>query len=217
MDYKYLILDFGKVIAAPSTGHWDVTPKFLELIDINLIDRNEFEKIRRVYGDILSEKVITLDEEYEMFYKFYYSILREFNIPEGIIQKIAYDRTYNYDKYRLYTGVKEELEFLKSKYKLLMLTDNWPCVTDYLKMNNILDFFDSVYISSVYGVEKKDGVFFDYPINDYNINPGEALFIDDCEANLDIARTKDLSVNLMDREKVVRKSKYNIIHNLRNI
>ena len=98
-----------------------------------------------------------------------------------------------------------------------MLTDNWPCVIPFLKDNNLYDYFDKIYISSVYGVEKKDKVFFDYPIKDYNIKKGEALFIDDVESNLDIAKEKGLDVMQMDRYKKDIKSKYKVINDLKNI
>ena len=64
-----------------------------------------------------------------------------------------------------------------------MLSDNWPCVIPYMKENKIYHYFDKIYVSSIYGVEKKDKVFFDYPLKDFNIKPGEALFIDDNELN----------------------------------
>ena len=38
MNYKYIILDFGKVLAGPTTGEWFITPKFIELVDMSLID-----------------------------------------------------------------------------------------------------------------------------------------------------------------------------------
>ena len=50
MNYKYIILDFGKVIAGPTTGHWDITPKFLELIDINKINIEKFNLLNRDFG-----------------------------------------------------------------------------------------------------------------------------------------------------------------------
>ena len=34
MNYKYIILDFGKVLAGPTTGEWFITPKFKELVDM---------------------------------------------------------------------------------------------------------------------------------------------------------------------------------------
>lgn len=217
MDYNYIVLDFGKVIAGPTTGNWDITPKFLELIDITKIDMEKFKKLRKEFGYILSEQLITLEEEYDMFIRFYDAILREFNISKDIIKMIAYDRTYKFNKYTLYNDIYKELDILKKKYKLILLTDNWPCVTDYLKEYNLYDFFDKIYISSVYGADKKDKILFDYPINEFNIKVGEALFIDDNESNLDIAKEKGFDVMLMDRDKIVKNSKHKIINDLFNI
>lgn len=217
MNYKYIILDFGKVIAKPTTGNWDITPKFLEFIDIKKIDIKKLKELRKKYDNILSEKVTTLEEEFNMFVRFYESILKAFGIPKEIIEKISYDRTYNSDKYTLYDNVQDELKSLKEKYKLILLTDNWPSVIDYLKEYDLYDDFEKIYISSIYGVEKKDKVLFNYPIKELNIRPNEALFIDDNEFNLDIALEKGLDVMLMDREKKVKDSKYQIINNLCNI
>ena len=212
--YKYLVLDFGKVIAGPTTGNWDITPKFQELIDMNKFDIDKFKEIRPKYGHILSEKLTTLEDEYNMFYRFYQGILSEMNIDDEIIKEIAKDRTYKNDKYTLYEGIHKELDKLKNKYILLLLTDNWPCAYNYLKDNKLYDYFDKVYISALYGEEKRDKVFFDRPIKDYNIKKGEALFIDDNELNLDNATEKGFDCLLMDREHSVESSKYKIIHDL---
>lgn len=220
MNTKYIILDFGKVIAAPTTGNWDMTPKFLELIDINKLDVDNMQKARKKYGQILSEKIVNLEEEYDMFLRFYDSILRECNYPKyskKLSQDIAYNRTYKFDKYKLYENVKEELEKLKEKYILILLSDNWPCVIPYMKEYEIYNLFDKIYVSSIYGVEKKDGIFFDYPIKDFNIKSGEAIFIDDNEKLLDIAKEKGLDVRLMDRENKILVSKYKIINTLEEI
>ena len=217
MNYKYVILDFGKVIAKPSSGDWDITPKFLELIDINKINKEKWKELRAKYGSILSEKVTNLAEEYNMFLRFYGSILSEFDISDKVIKEISYNRTYDLEKYTLYQNIKNELEQLKAKYKLILLTDNWPCVINFLKTYNLFGFFEKIYISSFYGVEKKDGELFDFPIKDFNIKPGEAIFIDDYELNLDIGKEKGLDVMLMDREKKVKISKYKIINELTDI
>ena len=201
----------------PRTGNWDITPKFLELIDINKIDYDKYISARRKYSDILSEKITTLEEEYNMFVRFYDGILSEINYSDynkKVVEKIAHNRTYEFDKYKLCENVKEELELLSERFKLILLTDNWPCVYDYLKKYDLNKYFDKIYVSSIYGVEKKDRVFFDYPINEFNIKPGDALFIDDTEINLDIAKDKGLDVILMDRENKVDNSKYQIIHDL---
>ena len=81
MAYKYLVLDFGKVIAGPTTGDWDITPKFLELIDINKLDMDKFKELRDKYGYMLGEQLDTLEQEYDMFFRFYDSILSQVDYP----------------------------------------------------------------------------------------------------------------------------------------
>lgn len=210
---KYIILDFGKVIAGPKTGNWNITSKLLELVDI---DKDKFIDSCRKYNYILKDKITTLDEEYNMFIKFYKNVFSECNYicSEDIIKEIANSRVYDKYRYVLYDNVVDELKVLKDKYKLILLTDNWPSVLLFLKDWNIDVLFDKIYISSIYGVEKRDKTLFDYPINDFNISSGEAIFIDDNEKLLDIAKEKELDVLLMDRENKVDKSKYKIIHDL---
>ncbi len=220
MNYKYLILDFGNVLVTPTTGDWHITPKFKELIDINKIDMNKYNEVFKKYCYLLSEKLLTQEEEYDMFIRFYDGILSNIDYPDynkKIAEEIAYDRTYNNTKYTLCDNIINELKELKKKYKLIMLTDNWPCVIPYLKDNGLYDFFDRIYISSVYQELKRDGVFFDHPISDYNIKPGEALFIDDTESLLDVGKEKGLDCMLMDRYKETKESKYKIINDLNNL
>ena len=219
MKYKYVVLDFGNVLVTPTTGSWHITPKFLELIDINTIDINALKEAINKYNYMLSEKLITLEEEYDMFTRYYDSLLSEIEYPNNkqIAEEIAYDRTYKNDKYRLCDNIIEELSKLKDNYTLIMLSDNWPCAIPYMKDNNIYNFFDKIYISSVYGELKQNGKFFDYVVNDYNIKPGEALFIDDAEINLDAATQKGFDVALMDRYNKNVDSKYKVINDLMNI
>ncbi len=218
--YKYIVLDFGKVLAYSPSNDWNITPKFFELIDINKIDMDKFNELIEKNRHILNEVILTLDEEYEMFIRFYDNILRNLDYPDyniEISKQLAFYRTYNMDRFKLYDNVMKELTELKMKYKLIMVTDNWPCIIPYLKYYNLYDFFDKIYISSLYGYLKRDLVLFDYPNNDYNIKEGEALFIDDIEENLDAAKLKGFDVMLMDRTNSIKDSKYKIINNLYDI
>lgn len=219
MKYKYIVLDFGNVIVTPTTGDWFITPKFLELIDTNKVDMNSLKESIKNNNHFLSEKLITMEEEYDMFKRFYTQILKDVNYKcnKKIIEEIAYDRTYNNGKYTLCKNIRNELSKLKKKYKLLMLSDNWPCVIPYMKDNKIYNYFDKLYISSIYGEIKQDKTFFDHVIKDYNIKPGEALFIDDVEENLDVAKEKGFECILMDRYNMNANSKYKVINNLEEI
>jgi len=215
---KYLILDFGKVLAYPATGDWFITPLFLELIDMDKLKREDILKAMNSHSDILSRKAITLEEEYQLFYDFYKNTFLdlEYSVSEKIIKNLANDFTYSDNKYGFYSDIYDELEILKDKYTLLLLSDNWPCCGPIMEKRELSKYFDKIYISSVYGTKKSNGDFFDYLINDFNIKPGDAYFIDDNEELLDIAHGKGLDVRLMDREEVVLSSKYEIIHNLRS-
>lgn len=216
-NIKYIILDFGMVLAYPTTGNWHLTPKFLELIDISMLNKEDLKKSFENNKQILDEKILNLEEEYNMFFRFYNNILTECNYPNYTTEyakQIAYDRTYGDTKYQLYDNVKEELESLSKKYKLILLTDNWPDVLVSLEKYGIAKLFDKVYVSSIYGQLKKDGIFFDNPINDFKIKKDEAIFIDDNEELLEIAKNKGLQVKLMNREGNIKKSKFEIINNL---
>lgn len=219
MKYKYLILDFGNVLAYPVTNHWFITEKFTSLIDMNKIDMLKLKDAIYKYRHILARKVITLEEEERQFYDFYKNLLLELKYQitnDNIINEISHDFTYNPLKCKIYDDVIPSLDRLSKEYKLLLLSDNWPCGIEIMKYYNIDKYFQKMYISSVYGYVKEEGVFFDYPINDYNIKPNEALFIDDNENILDVAVTKCLDVKIMKRDKI-DKSKYPIITSLNEI
>lgn len=216
---KYVILDFGKVIAGPTTNDWFMTPCFLENVDINLIDKNKFEEAIIKYSYFKDVKITSLEEEYKAFYNLYKNVLKEVNYPNNdeIAKNIAHNFTYQNDKYTFYDNIEKELELLSKKYTLILLTDNWPCVNRILKEKGFDKYFKKIYVSSYYGKQKKDIVLFDYPINDFNIKENEAMFIDDNESLLDIAKSKKLNVKLMDREGIIENCKYDIINNLKNI
>lgn len=217
-NIKYVILDFGKVLAGPKTGFWFITPNFEKYIDINTLNRERFNNSIKKYNYILDRKATTKEEEYLMFLEFYQAILNDNGIKnKNVIEMIAKDFVYNRNKYIFYDHLNEELTLLAKKYKLILLSDNWPCVIDIMRDNNLDKYFIKMYISSFYGCKKEDGYFFDYPIHDFNISSGEAIFIDDNESLLDIAYKKGISVLLMDRDKKIHKSKYKIIHDLNNI
>lgn len=219
--YKYLILDMGYVLVGPTTGDWFVTPTYMKNVNLEKVNVEEVMKLFQKYGYMLDGKVETLEEEYEIFKCFHKKIFDElgYNIPEKNIENIARDFVYdeNNNKYFVYKDTKEQLERLSKQYTLLMLSDNWPDGEEYLKKHDLYKYFKKVYISSVYPAKKIDKVFFDYPINEFDIKKGEALFVDDREELLDVGVEKGLDVVLMDRNKRIKESKYTVINSLEEL
>ena len=215
MNLKYIIFDFGKVLGYPKSGKWFLTPKFMTILNDSKIDIDKAKEVisknKYLVKDDLPIK--TLEEEYNMFINFYSNILNELMLDESLAKEIAYDKVYNNSEYSLYDDVKNVLNKLSKNYKMIMLTNNFPSIIDYLKNEDIYDLFDKVYVSSICETSKNEEKFFDMVINDYNIKESEALFIDDFEDNLDIGIRKKLNVVMLDRENK-KDSKYKKISNL---
>jgi len=219
MDYKqkYLILDFGKVLAGPVSGNWFITPNFSKYIDIKKFDKDKLSETKSKYNYIIDAIIKTEDEEYKAFVDFYEKILEEQNLEidiKEISKKLAYDFVYSNEKYELYSDVKENLDRLQKEYKLILLSDNWPCVYRIMKLWNIEKYFDKIYVSSIYGCQKRNKTFFDYPIKDYDIKANEVVFVDDNIELLKIAEEKGLIPVLMDRGNLVNECEYRIISSL---
>lgn len=218
---KYLILDMGRVLVEPASGNWIVTNEFLKNVDMKKIDKDKLKEAIQSSRFLLDGKAENMEEEYKIILEFYKTVFQkiDYNIAEEKLERIVNNFVYDEDdsKYLLYKNVKEDLEMLSKKYTILMLSDNWPCAFNYLKKHNIDQYFTKIYISSVYGKRKQDKVLFDYPIKEFNIKENEAIFIDDNEELLDIAVEKGLSVLHMDRNNVLKTSKYKIIHDFSDL
>lgn len=220
-EQKYLILDFGLVLGKPKTGNWFITPNFYEIIGKNKIDLKRLNVLFNKYNENISKKIITKEEEYKAFKEFYLNIMNELKIvknPEEVSERLAEDFVYNEEKYIMYDDVYEFLERESQKYIIILLSDNWPCVYAILKKWGIDRFFTKIYISSEYPALKKDGLLFDYAINEFKIKKDEAIFIDDNPELLEIADKKKLIPVLMDRTNLHKDySKYKRIQNLEEI
>lgn len=111
---KYIILDFGRVLAYPTTGYWQITPKFLELVDITKIDTEKLKVSIKKHNNIIScgLKIINCQEEYAIMLVFYENVLQECSIKDykDIAKEIAYNFVYEFDKYKLYDDVKNVLQ-----------------------------------------------------------------------------------------------------------
>ena len=159
---KFVILDFGKVLAYPTTGNWFITPKLKSVVNMDKVNMVDLESAINEHIHITFEEAHTLEDEYDIFYRFYKNVFftLKYNIDPEDLKSIVYNVTYEFDKYGIYPQVIEELEYLKTKYRLIMITDNWPCVMRILEHYKMDSYFEKVYISSVYGSTKIKGELF---------------------------------------------------------
>ena len=214
---KYLFLDFGYVLCYPTTGDWFITPYFNEYIKEHNLNRRAISGSVKYFGDILDRKVLTLREEVEMYYDFYKGIFDrlEYRVPLNDIDTIANDITYSTTKYRLFKDIREELDKLKEIYNLILLTDNWPCGEYLMNHWGLTEYFKNMYISSYYGIKKDKKEFFRIPMDEYNIDPSNILFVDDSNTPLDTAISMGIDSYKMDRYNNIQEDDYKVIHDLK--
>lgn len=218
-NIKYIIFDIGGVFLEPTTGHWFITPYINELLE-NKIDMEKFKLSLNNNYDFVSEiSLQTEEEEYSMFYNYYKKALEDINykkISEELLSQMSKSITWDNNRYTFYSDVKEALETLSKEYNLVILSDNFPSIKRILKDIDIYKYFKSMIISTFYGYRKKDKVLFEILKNNIQYKKGTAIFIDDNEDNLDIAKEYELIPIKIDRNKNSN-SKYPVIKNLIDI
>lgn len=218
-NIKYIVFDIGGVFLKPTTGHWFITPYINDLLK-NKIDMEEFKLSLKNNYELVNEiSLQTEEEEYSMFYNYYKKSLEDINYSEmsdELLSKMSKSITYDNNRYTFYSDVKDALETLSKKYRLVILSDNFPSIKRILKDIDIDKYFKPMIISTFYGYRKKDKILFEILKNDIQYKEGTAIFIDDSEKNLDIAKGYKLIPIRMDRNKNSN-SKYPIINNLTDI
>lgn len=84
---------------------------------------------------------------------------------------------------------------LRKKYQVFMLSNTNPIMFEgripelfRIQKLNISDYFDKFYLSYRLGATKPDPIVFEQIISDAKILPGETLFLDDSQRNIDAAK-----------------------------
>lgn len=198
---KNLFFDVGSTLHYPVTGNWFITPNFFNIlgnIDLDIV----LDAIEKNYHLLDEREIYTEDEEYDMFCKFYYNILKSMNYPKlckEYVQALAYDCVYNDNKIKFYSEVKDELKKLSKEYDLYIISDAWPSTYRILKNYGLYDLFKNVYISSDLGYKKSDKTLFEIALQDTN-STDENYFIDDRIDLIEISQEYGFIPILIDRE-----------------
>ncbi len=208
-NIKAILFDSGRVLNGPVTGHWFITPNFWKYVDKNIYDSVDKRKIASAFyvADkyIVAQKLMTTkEEEYQHFVKFYdifSSQLPELKLTSEAIESIAKDLVFNPQKYVFYDDALTVISELKGKYKLAIVSDAWPSLLDVYEENNMISYFDSIVISSFIGTSKPDSKMYCTALEELNIKPEEAVFVDDSLKNCLGALTVGINTVLLCRNK----------------
>ena len=208
-NIKAVLFDSGRVLNGPVTGHWFITPNFWEYVDKSVFNSLDKSKIASAFAEadkyIVTQKLMTTkDEEYQHFIKFYEifsSRLPELKLTSEAIKNIAKDLVFNPKKYLFYDDALEVVPKLKGKYKLAIVSDAWPSLLDVYNENHMTSYFDSIVISSFLGTSKPDSKMYNTALQELDIKPEEAIFIDDSLKNCMGAMEVGINTVLLCRNK----------------
>lgn len=233
MNIKAILFDSGRVLNGPATGHWFITPNFWDYVNKDIFDSLDKTKIASAFAEadkyIVAQKLMTTkDEEYQHFIKFYEifsSQLPELQLTADAIENIASDLVFNPQKYVFYDDALAVIPELKGKYKLAIVSDAWPSLLDVYEENNMTSYFDSIVISSFLGTSKPDSKMYNTALEELDVKPEEAIFIDDSPKNCMGAMAVGINTVLLCRNKhayIKEKIKsvgkgYKVINNLNQI
>ncbi|ADL53957.1 HAD-IA family hydrolase [Clostridium cellulovorans] len=190
---KAILFDSGRVLNVPTTGHWFITNNFFTYVDKKKFDSIPTDIKRLAFyeaGKFIHTKKLILDEQEEYtyfleYYKIFSRCLPELGLANNDIESITKDYVYNYNKYSFFEDVINVIPKLSESYKLAVISDAWPSLENVYKAAGLRDYFSSFVISSKKGVSKPNELMYKTALEELDVSPDEALFIDDNIKNCD--------------------------------
>jgi len=186
-NIKAILFDSGKVLNRSSTGHWFISPNFFQYVDKEKFEHIDKKKIANAFKkaqEYMDEQKIILNQEMEYkhfieFYKIFLENVSELDMGYEEAEMLAEDLVYNNEKYVFYDDAIEVLPKLKDNYKLGIVSDAWPSLKNVYVNAKLDGYFECFVISSVLGVTKPDAKMYQTALDELNVLPKEAIFVDD--------------------------------------
>ena len=184
---KNVIFDFGQVIIH-FVPEMMVSPYVDNKEDKELICQVLFD---RLYWDKLDKGTITNEEVLESV---------RTRLPERlweVTDKIYYNWIYNVPEI---DGMRQLIIDLKEKYnvRLFLLSNISNYFVEHKDEFSIFELFDKCIYSAPLGIVKPSFEIFDYLCKTCNIEPSEAIFIDDNAGNIEAAKKFGLNGYIFD-------------------
>ncbi|NMM53938.1 HAD family hydrolase [Paenibacillus aquistagni] len=226
MTIKAILFDSGRVLNQPRTGHWFMPPKFFSYVDKNSFEQLETSSLQRAFQYSLTrlheqKYVRTEEEEYALFVQFYSDVAEQMpalQLSQQSIEGLAQDVVYNYDKFLFPDDVFEVVPRLSAAYSLGVVSDTWPSLERVFHQVGLREYFSTFIMSSMLGVSKPHERMYTTALEALNVQPHEAIFIDDNLVNLEGAKALGLQTvwMLRDHEQTVEGA-YTSMRDLREL
>jgi len=204
---KAILFDSGRVLNKPATGHWFIPPDFFKYIDKKKYNSIPIKKVKSAFkkaGRYISGQNIIRNEEEEFsyfleYYRIFSECLPELGLDEEKIECITKDLVYNHKKYEFFEDVGSVISTLSQTYKLAIVSDAWPSLENVFIRAGLRDYFTSFVISSKIGVAKPNELMYKTALEELNVTPDEAVFIDDNIKNCEGASRLGIKTILLCR------------------
>lgn len=208
-NIKAVLFDSGRVLNESRIGHWFISPRFFEYVEegkYNSINKEKINEAFKKAGQYINSQILieTKEDEYVHFnkyYKIFSNNLPELELKEEQINNLALDLVYNVNKYIFFDDALKIIPKLKAKYKLAIVSDAWPSLKEVYENKDLYNYFDSFVISSVLGITKPNKKMYLKALEELNVLPEEAVFIDDNIINCEGAMKLGINGVLLCRNK----------------
>ncbi len=102
----------------------------------------------------------------------------------------------------------EFIRSLRPRYKTGVISNAWPNLRNYLIENKFEDAFDALVVSAEVGVMKPEPKIYQIALEGLNVQPGEAVFVDDTFSNVEAARALGMhGIHFRSPEQTLNKLK----------
>lgn len=232
-EIKAILVDSGRVLNYPQSGNWFITPNFFKYVDKDIFTRIPRDKkklaFKKAYDYINSCKLIrTQEEEYSHFVEYYnifFKELPELNLYTDDVKNVAEDLVYNPQKYTFFDEAASVIDLLSKEYKLGVVSDAWPSLNNVFEAAGLRKYFSTFIISSVLGVTKPEAIMYQTALDELDVLPENAIFVDDNLRNCIGAKKLGIHAVLLCRNKFEYTIKkilcigkgYDVINNLRQL
>lgn len=177
---KAIIFDFGRVISAQKPS--SLFRRYEMDLGLPSDSINSIMFDSQIWQDTLLGRK-TLEE-------FWQAIGPELGLNSSE-EIVAFRNRYRADE-TMNEDVLKFIQKLHGHYRLAVLSNAPPGLSQWLAEWEILDFFDLVFCSGDEGMVKPDAKPFELTLERLGVQPGEAVFIDDTMENVEAARQQGL-------------------------